>query len=525
MANFWQRTLEVIGLTTKKEADSRESQRAKRAYEAGFEDAQGNDDPQSGTIAAGGYGYRVGGRGRREFVRMSQDKIIETMWNVYQSNGIAKRAEAFRRSAILGRDTSPNTEDEELQTILDAFWNRNLKYNRNLKRFLIAHSLFGELILPVFVRKTDGRVLLGYIDQAQVEEVCFHPNNNLERWIVKLKQDESGKRKVYRIIREDEGNAYADNPIPPKHPGKLITHSQAQIEEWENKSLKECGLSEYTGSCFYFDKNNLPNQSRGFSDFLQSADWLDQNDEVLFALADQEQFASYFSWDVAVPGDPDRVEERASRIRKAPPVGKGQINIHSENEKWTFNSPDLKQPGSIAVAAATKTQALEGLGQPRHWHGEDDTANRATAESADNPVNRNLEHEQSDLVEILMFMLHFVRDQAEIGGYYKPQASMDNKITIQVPEIVKSDIPQISQSLAQSVTALSVATMDLKVLTRQTAAKVVAKIIAEYGIDYNPDEELRTIDEGEAQEENETANTANQFLANMMNGDFNSPEL
>lgn len=505
------KALNYFGLTTKSQSDTR----ANRAYEAGtFDSLSGNDDPQSGTIAAGGFGYKAQGqKGKRDFSSMTHDQIISTVWNVYQSNGIAERALEFRMASILGRDSAPETPDESLQEILTQFWNRNIKNNRNLKRFVIAHSLFGELILPVFVRQSDGRVLLGYIDPGDVEEkgVIFHPENNLERWAVVLKEQD-GKRKCYRIIREDEGTIYQDTVIPPKHPDKLITDKQATLEDWETKFLKEKGLTEYTGSCFYFDKNNLANQPRGFSDLLQSVDWMDANDEVLFSLAEREQFANYFSWLVKLTGaSPEQVKTRASELRTSPPMGKGQANVHNDSEEWEFVTSDLKQAATIATAQATKKQALEGLNQPETWHNEMDTSNRATAEKADNPTNRHLQHEQADTVEWLLVMCHFIADQAEIAGFYKPED--ENEINIQVPEIVKGDVVEISNAFSQTVNALLISWLDLKVIDREITSQVVSILIAEYGVQYNPAEVLKRIDEQAEQVVMDTQTGINQFLS------------
>lgn len=504
--------LNYLGLTTRTQSDKR----VNRAYESGHFD--GNDDPQSGTIAKGGFGYKAQGqKGKRDFSQMTNDQIISDAWSVYQSNPIAERALEFRMTAILGRDTSAKTPDENLQAILDQFWKRNLANNHNLKRFVIAHSLFGELILPVFVRQADGRVLLGYIDQGDVEEkgIIFHPQNNLERWAVVLKEQD-GKRKCYRIIREDEGFVFGGpgtNEMVqlPKHPEKLVIWQQATLEDWETEFLREKGLTEYTGSCFYFDKNNLANQPRGFSDLLQSLDWLDQEDRVLISLAEREELMNYFAFFVKLIGaTPEMVSQRANALNIQPPTGKGQINVHNDSEEWTPVSFDLKQTGTVAAADAILQMALEGLNQPEHWHNKTDTAIRATAESADSPTNRTLEHEQSDLVNVLTFMCQFAADQAEIVGFYRPED--DNEITIQVPEIVKSDMASVSDTFTKTVNGLVVAEKDLRVITRDTSAKVIAKIIAEYGVSYNPDKELEEVDKQEQEAEIETATGINQFL-------------
>ncbi len=513
-----QRVLESIGLTTTNQMDKQ----INRAYESGVFD--GNDDPQSGTIAAGGFGYTSQGqRGKRDFQKMTPDQILNTVWAEYQSSGIAKRALEFRLTAILGRNTAPETADEALQIILDQFWKRNLIKNGNLARFVTSHSLFGELILPVFVRQnSDGRVLLGYIDPGDIDTIIFHPQNNLERWAVILKKGVNDKnQKCYRIIREDEGGIVKGEFKQPTYPDKLITDNQAILSDWELAFLKEKGLSEYTGSCFYFDKNNLANQPRGFSDLLQSVDWLDLHADVLFSLAERENLGNYFSWDVELAGaDPTKVQERAAKLGVSPPMGKGQVNVHNDSEKWTYVSPDLKQPGTVETSKVIKTQILEGLNQPEHWHNEPNTTNRATAAAADSPVNRTLEHEQSQLVGMLVFMCQFAADQAEILGTYKP--GEDNEIKIQVPEIVKGDIFQVSEAFTQTVNALVVSMLDLKVIDREIASQVVSKIIAEYGVQYNPAEKLTEIDEKVKSAALETQEEIDNTLAGILSRNGNT---
>lgn len=481
-----------LGLATASQVTEVKEQAA-RAYEAGFSD--GNDEPPAGTLAS--YGYkRKTAKGLRDFTQLTHDQIINTVWTLYQSNGIAKRGLVMQRDHILGRNTKLVAEDDPaLQVILDDFWKAN-KFGKRLKQFVISRSLFGELCLPVFVRRTDGRVKLGYIDSADIDHVVTHPRNQLEQWVVVCKERD-GRRDIYRIIREDEGYARGDTVTLPAIPDKLVTHDQATLEPWEGAFLQANGLAMYTGSCFYFDKNNVANQPRGFSDLLQSADPLDQHDETLFALGEREALAAYFSWDVGIDGPPDVVETRASELRKRPPVGRGQINAHNLSEVWDFVHPDLKQPGTIATANALKTQVLEGMNQPRHWHGEDDTANRATAEAADNPANKSLEHEQADLEAVIIEMGNFVRDQAEIAGQWKPVTTGDGQMTgtldVLMPEISTRDIAKVSAALAQVIQAVAVARFDLEVITQETAGRAVAKVFAELGIEYNPDDELEAI--------------------------------
>ncbi len=525
---------QAFGLVSTKRINEVESQmsalesRIDRAYESGYYDGleSGEDEPPLGDIAT--FGYRRGqtARGLRDFTQMSHDQILETVWTLYQSNGIAKRALVVKRDHILGRNTRPIAEgDPDLQEILDDFWRVN-KMKKRLKKFVIDQSLFGELCLPVFVRETDGRIKIGYIDPVDIDTIVTHPHNVLEQWLVILKSID-GKRRIYRIIREDEGVVSKENKvIEAKHPGKMITDKQADLEAWETAILTANGLDEYTGSCFYFDKNNVSNQPRGYSDLLQSADPLDQHDEVLFALGEREGMAGFFSWDVTLQGaSKEEVQARAGEIRQNPPAKKGQANVHNDEETWEFNHPDLKQPGSISTADALMLHALEGLNQPSHWHGKMDTTNRATAESADNPTLKSLEHEQDDVKDWIIQICQFVRDQAEIGGLWHPEdiksdtgevIGQTGKIDVIMPEIAKRDLAKIGPLLAQVIQSLTVAHLDLQVITKETAGRTVAKILGELGIDYNSDEELEKVDAvGDIVNEAQTVAT-NQWLGDRM---------
>lgn len=513
---YVQRAIEAVGLTTAERAEAE----ANRAYEAGSLDGfwTGEDEPPSGDILQFGY-RRAGQRGRRDFSQLSHDQIQNTVWSLYQSNGMAKRALKFQRDHIIGRSTRPSAPDDpELQEIFDTFWQTN-NLRKRIKSFFIGHPLFGELCLPVFVRQTDGRVKLGYVDPGEIEDVICHPHNALEQWCVVTKVQD-GRRRIYRIIREDEGYVRSNRVVQPNYPDKLVTHEQAVLEPWEEAFLGANGMSGYSGSCFYFDKNNVANQPRGFSDLLQSADTMDQHEETLFSLGEREALASYYGWDVTlVSHSPEDVKKRASDIRRRTPNKRGQTNVHNDSEMWELKTADLKQPGTVATAHALKTHALEGLGQPRHWHGEDDTANRATAESADNPTNKSLESDQDDAKATIEFMLRFTRDQAEIAGFWKPstldKGQMSGEIDVLMPEITSRDITKVSAALSQVTQSVAMAVMDLQLITKETGAQILAKAYNEMGVEYDPMEELKKLEQSELEE----AEERNQQLKDRLNGD------
>lgn len=520
---LWRRTLNAVNLTTVSDA----TKRADRAYEAGSLDGyyydNGNDDPVQGDLASFGYG-RATKHGFRDFTKMSPEQIQNTAWVLYQSNGVAKRVIDLERDYIIGRSTKPSTDDEALKVIIDEFYDKNRMQQRT-RDFARELPLFGELCLPVFVRKSDGRVRFGYIGQDEIEQVLPHPHNVLERWIVvcKLKPHETTRR-IYRIVREDEDFVRGNRVVPAKHEGKLSTDSQVELHPWEKFFLESNGLSDYTGSCFYFSVNNVSNQMRGYSSLAQSADSLDQHDEVLFSLGEREEVAGYFSWDVTMKGSKEtEIQNRAQQLALNPPTKKAQINVHNESEEWKMNVPNLQSPQSIATADALKVHALNGLGHPPHWHGLDNTSTRTTAQSQNTPTWRTFEHHQDEIKHMLLFMYTFARDQAEIASYWKPSPILDREkketgkvtgnIDLQMPEVSEKDLEATSDVLVKTINALVVAQLDLKVITRQTVAVTVSKILAEMGIDYDPAEELAAVDDSpDVSDDDEIADDVREFL-------------
>lgn len=514
------RIIETLGGVTQTrlaELEQRFNEATGRAYLEGYFD--GNDDPASSDLKAGGYGYRQPAQQLRDFANTSYDKIIESVWAVYQSNPVAKRALQLQVSYVLGGGPEFQIQDDDLRAIVDEFWRVN-KLAQRLRQFVKQLGLWGEQIFPVFVRRSDGLVRLGYIDPKEVETVKTHPDNTMEPWAVCLKEAGS-KRRIYRVIRQQEPVVNGNAVTEPEYIGRYVTADQAELEPWEKNWLAGYGLTEYSGSCFLFQVNNVSNQSRGFSDLLQVLDWLDQHDATLFEIADKEQFAAYFSWDVEVTGmSKDEIRARAVELRGQPPK-KGSVNVHNEREKWSMNKPDLKQTESTTAARALLLQILGGLGYPEHWFGSGDAANRATAAEQNDPTWRTLEERQDYVKEMLITMLEFQRDQAVIAGAWQPKettgddgktavtAEESEEIAATLPEMTSKDVSRLAQAVTQLTAALIQAEQQGYV-SHDTAAEIWAKIVAEFGVEVNVAAELEAVEEDEEPEESPMAGMVDQ---------------
>jgi hypothetical protein len=494
--HFVERVIEWLGGASK----SLLEQRITEAYHAGYNDG-GEDEPVSGTTARQGY-RRATTAGLRDFSQIEHAQMLEIVWTLWQSNPLAKRGLIIKRDYIVGRGVQYQTDDNALKDILDSFWEIN-QLGKRITEFALQLFLFGEQCYPVFVRQTDGQVRIGYIDPESIDEVITHPENALEMCAVVIKPQEGVKtwqarqdKRVYRIIRQGTDVPGSADLQMTADQASMETQGarQSPVEPWETEMLKAFGLTEYTGDCFYHKVNSVSNQPRGYSDLLQVADWLDQHDETLFALADREQMAGYFSWDVTLAGaDAAKIAARAKELRASPPK-KGSVNCHNDSETWQFNYPDLKQTASIETANALLTFVLGGLGLPRHWYGYGDETNRATAQAQGDPTWRSLAHDQGIVHDMILGMLEFARDQAQLAGAWQPALDPETQaeggeITVTMPEMTVKDVTTISAAIAQLATAL-IAVVDQGWLTTETATTLLAKLMAEFGVEVDAAQEL-----------------------------------
>ena len=475
------RILGAVGLTT----NTASKAKASRAYEAGYSDS-GNDEPPSGDINTFGY-RRVTARNLRDFSKISNDKLIEIAWTLAQSNPLAMRALGLKRDFVLGRGVVVKADNDKQQGVIDTFWERH-QVGPFLKKYVVQKRLFGTQCLPVFVRESDGQVSYGYIDPAAVDYIVPHPHNVLKPWAVVLKKDVAGSIKILKIIREDEGHVADGQVVQPRYEGKLTTAKQTDLAPWEQAFLQANSLSEYSGDCFLFTSGNLSNQLMGVSDLLQSADFLDAQDNVLFALADREEMAGFFMFDVKLDeADDARVSERAKEIRDNQPK-RGSVNVHNNAEEWTIPTPDLKQAGSVATSNALQEHIAAGQGFPNHWFADGSKTNRSTAEAQHDPTFRMLETIQDDIQDDIEFIVEFVSDQAEIAGTLTAE---ENSIFLVImPDMTPKNaavlVPAL-ESMAKSLTVIKT----LNLITPETMAKAIAKLFGEMGIEYNALEELK----------------------------------
>lgn len=463
----------------------------KRAYEAGLED--GNDETPPGSTGLRTFGYRNLGDTRNVIGR---NKHYNKAWNLLHESPVAAWSVETKRNHIIGRNTAPESADEDVNEVVTEFWQAN-NMPEHSDNFTLELFAFGEQVYPVGVDDSAGRVEIGYISPGEIERIITEPSNGLIHAAVVCKPldqvstdspwlKDDNKHRVYRIIRP--ANAKSNRPLDDDNDGLLIDHTQAEYADWEAAMLSHYELSDYTGSCFYRPVNNTSDLPRGFSDWLQVEDWIYGAEDVLTTLIEREEFAGFFFMDVTLRGinasTPAEAHEAVQEwlaLRGRKPPKKGNINVHTESEEWNLIAPELGQEASIAVFRALLGFILGGMGFPVHWYGFGDDANRATAVAQGGPTTKNLEHDQGVVKAMFLNMCTFARDQAIISDRIG-RDSQDAVVDLPMPEIRPVDLTMIMQSLAQLVPSAETA-VNAGWIQTETAAKAVHKVLDSAGID------------------------------------------
>ncbi len=466
------------------------NKRASEAYEQGFND--GNDEPPDGALGLRSYGYnKISGGGREP--ELTFEENLNTAWALTQSNPVIRRGERIKRDYIVGGGISFSTPDEALQEILDKFWIDN-HMDMHISEFAMQWSRYGAQVLPAYVRNSDGFVTIAYFDPSEIEEVITHPENSMDMRAVVLKERqpdpmkpwlESMGNRVYRIIRKCNDDEYKDLYVTAGQTNKDgEIEPQAKLELWEREMLEHYNKAAYDGDVFYWRKNTDSNQPIGQSDYIQMYDYATLWDETVWALAEREAFAGYFSFDVEVDGSEDIVRKRRSEITKNPPTRRGMVNVHNPQENWNMFAPDLKQQGSTITADLLLDTIWGGMGFPRAWFTQSTGTHLATAQAQGDPTWRSLAHDQGLIQKYIQWMLEFVRDQSYIGGTYNRLGSKEElaDITVVMPEMTTRDVATISTALTSVVAAL-IQSEDAGYISIQDAREAFSKVIAELGVD------------------------------------------
>lgn len=405
----------------------------------------------------------------RDLYVLTQKRMQDIAFYLYDSNPMAKRIIEIMRDFVIGDGFTYSAEDPEVLEVIDSFWNdpdNNL--DEELDVNVLELGIFGELCLPVWVNKANGSVKLGYIDPATILRVKKDRNNpKINRTVVYKKLGVSDEVEM-DIINID-------------------------------KNIKSETYGRLTGDCFFFTINKISSASRGRSELLTLCDWLDGQDQFLFARLERAFLLNTFIWDVTCEGMTK--EELTEFVKNLSMPKAGSIRAHNEKITWKTETPKLEAFDASEEARLFKNQILGGAGYPEHWFAEGSRTTRATALEMGLPTLKKLKSRQKTVKNFIKRILDFVIDQAIIAGKLKENVNRRFKV---IPSpIISRDNKGTAEAVSGLVSGL-VQASDKGWVSDKKAKMVINSVISQLGVDMENDaEEERKEDKEEIINEEE----------------------
>ena len=394
----------------------------------------------------------------RDLPMPTHERMQEIAYYLYLTNPMAQWLLQMMTSYVLGEGVTLVAEDERTDAIVQAFWTDPINaWPVKLENKVRELSLYGEQCWPTFVAPGTGRVRLGYLDPCLIGTVVLDPDNAeqpigivTKTWTNYRPQPE----RRYRVILD----------VPDE---ELTPAARAMRAEFTD------------GDCFYVAVNKVSNGSRGVSDLLAKADWLDGFEQFLFNRLERADLANRLVVDVEMQGlTPEQIAQQAKDFRLPNPGG---AHIHNEKTKVEMKAPKLEAADAAVDARLFKHQCLSGF--PEHWYGGGSDVNRATAAEMDEPTFKLLESRQNAVKHMVLAVARHAIRQAKRAGTL-PQAA-EEKVQAQFPEMVKADLGKLAGTF-DTVSRVAVANVAATLMTEEEARQLIALAVKPLGIELTP---------------------------------------
>jgi len=403
----------------------------------------------------------------RDLSPVTQRRMREMAVYLWESNLLANRLIELPLAYLLAEGVDLRVGDDESQKTINRFWRDPInQMDIKLAKKMRELALYGEQCYPTFVNEHSGHVRLGYLDPALIETVVMDPDNPEQPIGIVTCKDRKGVAHRYKVIING--------------PEDVFTQRTTAIRD-----------TFTDGEAFYFTINDLSNGRRGRSDLLAQADWLDGYDQFLFGELDRAQFMRAFVWDVELKGaTPEEVKARAREI--APP-SPGSVRVHNDAEAWNAVTPGLQAQESSENARLFRNHVLGGRTIPEHWYGGGGDVNRAVGAEMGEPTFKTFSMRQRDAKHILETIGVYVLRMKYLADHNGQEPDLEDdafEVEAVFPEMTARDTSKYAAALQQVVIAASLA-LEKRLITQETAVKIINAISGRLGIEIDAEDELK----------------------------------
>ncbi len=424
--------------------------------------------PPAGITRDPGYGFRpLSQQSQRDLIPTTQERMFEIAYWLYETNGMAAGILTTTRDFVVGEGIGFESEDAKVKAALKKFWSDPVNlFDLKLPKKVLELGMYGEQCYPVFTSEFAGNARLGYVDPANIKEVVCDPENAEILVGVALKTRGNKKGKRYQIALDGE-------------PAEMLSQEGQQLR-----------ATFGDGECFYFTINSVSNATRGRSDLLNIADWLDAYEEFLFDRLDARGAMNSFVWDYKFTGlTEDQIRDK---MKDLPPPKRGSVFGHNENVERDAIAPDLKADDASADATMFKNHVLGSKGIPPTWFAEGGDVNRASAAEMEPRIIKMLTARQKIVIYMLTVICRYqLRRKIAAGELTKTvtikgePVPTEEAFSIKAPDISVKDLVKMGSVLQQVSTSLLIAEQQGWV-SKYSAARFFTDIATTFGSKIDP---------------------------------------
>ncbi len=404
---------------------------------------------------------RLSGNSMRELPIAEWARQVEVCYWLWKLNPLGNWLIETLTYFVTGQGFTYTADDPDVKALIDSFWkdpinNLDLKLEDKVREL----SIFGVQCWPVFKGEQTGRIRLGMVDPAQIQQIYTDPQNAELQIGVKIANIHTGTIRLLKTILEEESDS-------------VMSEDARQLRE-----------TFTDGECFLFSINRVSNDPWGTSDIFVLADWLDEYEDFIYNYNLKARKQNAYIWDVKVDGASD--EECQAIANKYPTQGDGALRVHNEKVTWTAEAPNLQAIEIKEAASVFRNHILGNKNMPEQWYGGGGNVNRSTAAESNEPILAFIRSRQNRVKAMLKQIITYAIRSALDARYLTVPEEEAFKFDIQIPESTNKDLGKISQAVQQIVAAI-VAGASQGWIDQLTATKLFAFVIEMIGFSIDAD--------------------------------------
>lgn len=424
------------------------------------------------AVQGGAQFFRRLTQSKSDLAPITHERMQEIALTLYDRNPLAKRCLELVKDFVVGEGIVPSAKDEGVQAVIDRFWNdgQNAMAAR-CHTFALELGLWGEQAFAAFVHERSGHVRLVSIDPRSIKAVVPDPENPDLPLALALASDQGTEARYLKIIREDD-----DGMLVGAQPDETIRVGDVSVPYFSPSNLAPG--TRLVGA-FFWAVNKTQGATRGRSDLLPVADFLDLYDRLIFDEAERMSFLRAFVYDVTIKGADEAALKKRAAI--AAPPKPGSVYYHNESEELKAVSPQLNAQDGATTADLILSLIATGVGLPKTWLNGIMDVNRASAVSMDEPSLKRLRARQQVVIAAVERMVRFALDQAQIAGALKPADEGRHPFGVDVPEMSQRDGEKAARALFSTIQALGMADA-AGWIDSETARQAVVLMLGQIGV-------------------------------------------